>query len=345
MTDAYTIQPSDSSLAPQDILHQKIAGVLVTQMIAVAARLGIADLLKGGPLTAQEIASTLKISSEAVYRVLRVLAAEGIFEEDEDERFHLTPIGEGLRKDAPGSLRKWAMLHGSEWYWAAVGNSMYSVETGKPVFPHIFGTDTFDFFNRHEEHGRLFYGTMTQLTQELLPVLLERYDFSAFERIVDVGAGHGSLVAAILDRYPDLKGTLFDLPVVLKHASEFINQAGVIGRCEIVGGDFFESVPNGDAYLLKFIIHDWNDEQCRTILRNCREAISDNGKILAIENVLKPRNQPCPGKLMDLNMLLMEGGKERSEAEFSTLFNDSGFRLNRVIPLIGSMCVVEGVTA
>ncbi len=343
MSETNPKQTAPSPVIPHVILHQKITGALVSQMIALAARLGIADLLKDGPLTAQEIAAIRNVSSEPIYRVLRVLAAEGIFEESEDKRFHLTPLGEVLREDVPGSLRMWAMLYGADWHWAAMANSMYSVETGEPVFPHIFGTDTFDYFNTHEEHGRVFYGAMTQLTQELLPVLLESYDFSPFERIVDVGAGHGSLVAAILDRYPDVRGTLFDLPVVMKHASEFLSQAGVSDRCELVGGDFFEAVPQGDAYLLKFIIHDWNDEQCRTILRNCRDGIADNGKILLIENVLKPRNQPCPGKLMDVTMLLMEGGRERSEAEFGSLFNDTGFKLDRVIPLLGSMCVIEGV--
>lgn len=343
MTGTNSTQPAASPTIPQEILHQKITGALITQMIAVAARLGIADLLKDGPLSAQEIASIRNVSSEAVYRVLRILAAEGIFEESQDHRFHLTPVGDILREDVPGSLRMWAMLYGADWHWAAMANSMYSVETGEPVFPHLFGTDTFDFFNTHEEHGRVFYGAMTQLTQELLPVLLESYDFSPFARVVDVGAGHGALVAAILDRYPNIRGTLFDLPVVLKHASEFLSRAGVSERCELVGGDFFESVPRGDAYLLKFIIHDWNDEQSRTILRNCRDGISDNGRILLIENVLKPLNQPCPGKLMDVTMMLMEGGRERSEAEFSTLFNDTGFKLGRVMPLLGSMCVIEGV--
>ncbi len=335
-------QITDESLPPQALLHQKITGALVTQMLAVAARLNIADLLKERPRTAREIADVHRLSSEAIYRVLRVLAAEGIFEEDPDGHFHLTAIGELLCEDTPGSLKMYAMLSGAEWYWKAMGNTMYSVETGEPVFPHLFGTDTFDYFNKHEEHGRVFYGTMTQLTQELVPQLLEQYDFSPFKKVVDVGAGHGSLVAAVLGKYPDIQGTLFDLPIVLKHADEFLNNAGVADRCELVGGDFFESVPAGDMYMMKFIIHDWNDEQCRTILRNCRKNIAENGKLMVIENVLKPRNQPCPGKLMDMNMLLMEGGRERTEEEFASLFQDSGFRLERIIPLIGSMCAVEG---
>lgn len=336
-----TVQRNAFSPAPPEILHQKITGALVTQMLAVAARLDIAELLKEGPLTAQEIAAKRPISPDALYRVLRVLAAEGIFEEDQDGRFHLTAISELLREDAPGSLKMYAILSGSEWYWKAVGNTMYSVETGKPVFPHLFGTDTFDYFNKHEEHGKVFYGTMTQLTQELVPQLLERYDFAPFKQLVDVGAGHGSLVAAVLERYPGMRGTLFDLPVVMKQAGEFLSNAGVADRCELAGGDFFEDVPAGDIYMLKFIIHDWNDEQCRTILSNCRKNIEDNGKLLIIENVLKPRNQPCPGKLMDMNMLLMEGGRERTEEEFDSLCRDSGFRLERITPLLGSMCVIE----
>ncbi len=341
-------QSVSQPLPPEARLQGLLSGVLVTQMVAVAARLGIADLLAGGPRHHDDLAADLQVSSAALYRMLRALAGHGVFAEVTESPgvFRGTPISELLRTDIPGSQRSWAMLHGAEWLWRAVGHMPHSIRTGEPAFQDLFGTGTFDYFSTEPHHGELFFAAMNQVTEMLLPTLLDSYDFSPFHHIIDVGGGLGSLAAAVLLDQPHLKGTLYDLPYMEEPAKEYLSGHGVADRCRFISGDFFEAVPGGaDLQILKWIIHDWNDEQAVKILRNCRRAIAPDGRIVLVEQVLADGNVPCHGKIMDMLMLLMEQGRERQEAEFAAILDTAGFRLNRCIPLLGPWCAIEAIPA
>lgn len=327
-------------LPPEAALHELIGGAMVTQMLAQVARLGVADELEAGPLSAEELGRRVGAHPDALYRLLRALASRGVFSEDADKRFSLTPVGNLLREHAEGSLRMWSMMNGSPWYWGAMGHAGHSVTTGKPSFEDLFGMGTFQYFREQAEAGKLFYATMSRFSEELLPHLLNQYDFSGYRHLIDVGGGHGALLSAIMEASPGMEGTLFDLPFVIEAAED--NSAKTALRLH--AGDFFEAVPKGgDGYLLKYIIHDWDDEQAACILRNCRDAMDESARVMVIENVVGPRNQPCPGKMLDLTMLLLEGGRERTAGEFSDLFSRAGLQVSRIVPVLGSMCVVEGV--
>lgn len=336
------------SLPPEAKLQGMLSGVLITQMVAVAARLGLADTLAKGPRHHAELATELELSSEALYRLLRALASHGVFAEDQaiPGTFHSTPVADLLRSDIPGSQRSWAMLHGAEWLWKSVGHMSHSIRTGGPAFEDLYESGTFQYFAREPEHGELFFAAMNQVTDMILPALLDAYDFSTFKHVIDVGGGLGSLLAAVLKDQPKLKGTLYDLPSMRTPAEEYLSAQGVLDRCNVVTGDFFEAVPEGgDLHIMKWIIHDWNDEQAVQILSNCRQALEPNGRVVLVEQVLADGNAPCPGKMMDIMMLLMEGGRERRQSEFAALFEAAGLRLNRCIPLLGPWSAIEAVPA
>lgn len=333
-----------SEYSPIATLHQMIGGAMVSQMLAQAARLAIADQLAAGPLGTDELARRVGAHPTALYRTLRALASCGVFKENADASFELTPIGALLRDDVPGSLRMWAMMNGSPWYWKAMGHAGYSITTGEPSFEEIFGKGTFQYFQDNPEAGALFYATMSRFSNELIPHLLSSYDFSSYKHLIDVGGGHGTLLSAILDAVPTIKGTLFDLPFVINAVAQRHNLSAP--PFNLASGDFFESVPaGGDGYLLKYIIHDWNDEQAERILLNCRKAMGETGRVLLFEHVVRPPNEPCSGKMLDLTMLLLEGGRERNAEEFTALFARAGLQLSRIIPVLGSFSVVEGVPA
>lgn len=333
-------------LPPEARLQGLLSGVLVTQMLAAAARLGLADQLAAGPRHHAELAAELEVSAPALYRLLRALASHGVFAEADAEPgvFQSTPLAELLRSDVPGSQRSWAMLHGSEWLWRSVGHLPHSVRTGAPAFHDLYGSGTFQYFSREPQHGELFFAAMNQVTELILPALLAAYDFSPFHHAIDIGGGLGSLIAAVLHAQPGLNGTLYDLPYMAAPAKAFLAQQGLAERCQVVSGDFFETIPTGgDLHLLKWIIHDWNDEQAIKILSNCRHTLQAGGRLVLVEQVIADGNVPCPGKMMDIMMLLMEQGRERRVAEFAELFKAAGFRLNRCIPLLGSWSAIEAV--
>lgn len=220
----------------------------------------------------------------------------------------------------------------------------HSIQTGKPAFNDLYGTGTFQYFASEPEHGELFFSAMNQVTELILPALLATYDFTPFKHVIDVGGGLGSLLAAVLHNTPHLRGTLYDLPYMEEPAKQHLSDQGVSERSQVVTGDFFDSVPKGgDLHILKWIIHDWSDEQAVQILTNCRRAIEPEGRVLLIEQVVADSNAPCPGKMMDMIMLLMEHGRERRESEFVEIFESSGFRLSRCIPLLGPWSAIEAV--
>lgn len=336
------------SISPEARLQNMLSGALVTQMLAVAAHLKLADKMADGPRDYKMLAGELGLTSEALYRMLRALASHGVFAEDEKTpgMFHSTPVSDLLRSDAQGSQRSYAMLHGAEWLWRAVGHMPYSIRTGRPAFHDLHGTGTFQYFSSQPEHGELFFSAMNQVTEMILPALLEAYDFTQYKHVIDVGGGLGHLLATVLKEQPHLRGSLFDLPYMQEPAEQYMSRQGLAERCDILSGDFFEAVPEGaDLHIMKWIIHDWNDEQAVQILNNCRRSLEPGGRVVLVEQVLADGNTPCPGKMMDMMMLVMEQGRERGEAEFAELFDAAGLRLNRCIPLLGPWSAIEAVPA
>lgn len=337
MTETMTqAQPS------HQLLKQMIGG-WITQAIHVAADLGIADFLAEEPQTAEELAQQTNTHGGALYRVLRALATVGIFAEDTDRRFSLTPLAECLRSDVPGSLRAFGIMMGAEFY-QSWGELLYSVQTGEQGYQKRFGVPFFQYMTeRPERHAIYDAAMMVHGIFETEP-MLDAYDFSAFRTVVDVGGGHGRMLAAILNRHPAVEGILFDLPAVADRSRTIISDLGLSERCRIVGGDFFSSVPAADAYVLRHIVHDWDDKDAVAILRNCRDAMNPGGRVLVVETVIPPLNEPCFGKWLDLMMLIV-GGRERTEDQYRRLFQQAGLTLRRIVPTTHEVSVIEGVRA
>jgi hypothetical protein len=328
--------------APQ-LLRQLVAGYWHSQCVYVAAKLGIADLLKDGPLSLEDLARQTKAHPHSLYRLLRGLASLGVFAEEDERRFTLTPAAALLQDDVPGSQRAMAIMMGEEHY-KSWGELFYSVQTGKPSFEKIFGKPVFEFLSERPEQAAIFDRAMVGVHGRETCAVLDAYDFSAFSSIADIGGGNGSTLCGILQRHPRLHGTLFDLPGVIGRAHQNVEKAGLSDRLHLVTGDFFESVPSGaETYFLRHIIHDWDDEKALWILENVRRAMGEEGRVLVVESVIPPGNDPCFGKLLDLTMLVIPGGQERTEDEYRTLFGKAGFRLSRIVPTQAEVSVIEGV--
>jgi len=321
-----------------------ILGKWVSSAISAAAHFGIADHLESGPKSPKELASLTGTEERPLYRLLRANASVGVFTELEDGRFAQTPLSEPLRTNARPCARHMAMMLTDDWHIRCWEQLPWCVETGKPASYKLHGTGMFDWMAQHPEKTGNFNQAMTDLSSGDAAAVVESYDFSRFEHIVDVAGGHGTLLAAILDRTPKLRGTLFDMP----HVIEGAKKAGILEpfseRCTLESGSFFESVTAGaDAYFMKYIIHDWYDPECIKILGNCRKGIRSGGRLLVVDQVVPARNEPGVAKLMDLEMLVLPGGMERTEQEFRDLFAASGFKLERIIPTPGIQCIIEGV--
>lgn len=333
-----------SSLPPQAILMQMLFGFAPARAIGIAAELRIADLLTDGSKTAEELALKTNSHTRSLYRLLRACASVGVFSEDADNRFSLSPMAEFLRSDNPESLRAFAEMlsHGEQFQtWAALD---YSVQTGTPAFDKVHGMPIFEYYPSHPKSGQIFNDAMTSLSLGSSMAVIQAYDFSGITKLVDIGGGHGFLLASILEKYQGIKGILFDTTSIVEEARELLEKHGVSNRCETVGGNFFESTPTGgDAYIMKHIIHDWNDEECVTILKNCRNGITKGGKLLVIEMVVPNGNEPSLSKLLDLQMLAVLPGCERTEAEYNKLFNEAGFKLTKIVPTMSPYSVIEGV--
>jgi SAM-dependent methyltransferase len=324
-------------------LFRLISGYKTTQAIYVVAKLGIADLLASGPRTVADLAREAQVHERSLYRVLRMLASRGIFIEQGDGRFALTPLAEPLRSDAPHSQRAFAIMMGEEQF-RAYGDLLFSVRTGKPAFDHIYGEPIFDYLSKHPESAKTFDSAMSSIHGRETEAILDNYDFSGIGELCDVGGGNGSVLIATLKRYPAMRGVLFDLPHVIERARPAIEAAGLAERCRLVTGNFFESIYSGaDAYFFRHIIHDWDDDKSTTILKNCREALKPRGKILVVESVVPPGNEPFFGKDLDLTMLVLPGGLERTEAEYRQLFAGAGLKLARIVKSPTEMCVLEAV--
>lgn len=322
-------------------LDQMITGYWISQAIYAAAKFGIADLLKEGPKKVDELAAATSTQPDALYRLLRALASVGIFTETGSRQFAMTPLAEPLLSDLPGSKRALALMSGDEQF-RAWGEIEYSIRTGERAFDKVFGQPIFDYLGEHPDKARIFDAAMVGIHGRESDAVLDAYDLSGFRTIADIGGGNGSQLIAILSRHPHLKGLLFDLPHVVERAQERIDGANLHDRCSLIAGSFFESVPEGaDAYLLRHIIHDWDDEKSLLILRNCHRAMSSDSKLLVIESVIPPGNDFFPGKFLDLVMLLIPGGKERTEEEYRDLFARGGFELTRIVPTGSEVSIIE----
>lgn len=339
MTDKPT-QP----LPPSAQLLEMIFGFALSRSIAVAAQLGVADLLKDGSKTADEMAPTIGVHPRSLYRLLRALAGVGIFAEEANGSFSHTSLSDLLRSDAPESLRGFAALIADEVgfeTWAQLG---YAIETGEPAFPHKFGMPWFDWLGQNPAEASAFHDAMTSLSAGAVAAVVSAYDFSGINKLVDVGGGHGLLLASVLSKYTNMKGVLYDDANVIGGAADVLMAHGVADRCERIGGDFFQSVPaGGDAYILKHIIHDWSDEECVKILSHCHAGMTAGGKVLIVEMVVPERNVPGISKLLDLQMLVFLTGRERTEAEYGALLDRAGFQLTRVVPTPSAYSVIEGL--
>ena len=325
-----------------EFYRQIFGGSWITQGISVAAELGIADLLTQGPLTIEELADRTGTHRGALYRLLRALAGIGIFAEDNQGRFSLTPLADLLRSDAAHSQRSIAIMMGAEFH-AAWAELLHSVRTGEPGFKKRFGVHFFQYMEEHPERHGIYDAAMTCVHGGETEPMLDAYDFSAFRTVADVGGGNGLVLASILRRHPAIQGILFDLPAVADSARSTVSGTGVSDRMRIEGGSFFSGVPAGaDAYVLRHIIHDWEDQDAVAILRECRKALAPEGRVLVVEMVLPPGNEPGFGKWLDLMMLLV-AGRERTQEEYSRLFSESGLRMTRVIPTASEVSIIEGV--
>jgi SAM-dependent methyltransferase len=318
-------------------------GFAVSQALRVVADLEIADRLALGERTVDDLAAETSSHADALYRVMRLLAAEGVFRETDSRRFGLTEIGEALRSDGRSSLRDVIRMLNQEPY-LAFARLGHSVRTGLPAFAEVFGKPRFDWLADHPDEAALFQRAMIALNQGSNEAIADAYDFGPFSRVVDVGGGHGQLLSAILARHPHLCGVLFDLPSGVDMAQS--GAGGSLPRTEFVTGSFFDSVPQGaDLYVLKKVIHDWNDKQAAVILRNCRDAMTPHGRVLIAETIIPAGNEPNPIKLIDANMLAVTGGSERTQAEYASLLAAAGLRLARVIPTSQPISVLEAEPA
>jgi len=320
-------------------------GSWVSAVLYAAAETGLADRL-AEPKSAAELAPVLGLHAPSLHRLMRTLASLGVLTERSESRFALTPLGSALKSDAPGAARSTLRTFGGPVFTRGMENILWSLQTGKTGFEKAHGMPVFDYFAQHPDEAALFSETMVGFHGGEPPAVAAAYDFSGFESVVDVGGATGNMLAHVLAKYAKPRGVLFDLPHVVAGAPELLKQRNVSERVTIQSGSFFEAVPaGGDAYILSHIIHDWTEEQCLTILGNCRKAMKPQSRLLIVEMVLPAGDAPHPGKMLDMIMLTLPGGQERTETEYASLLGKAGFKLNRVVPTESAVSVVEALPA
>lgn len=331
--------------APAQML-QIITNFWTSRAVFIIARLGVADLLKSGPKSAEELAESTGTHAPSLYRVLRALASVGMLASHKDRRFGLTPLSELLVTDAPGSMRWFVVSELGQEHYPAWGNLMHSVKTGEIAFDNHFGVDIWKYFQQNPEDAAVFNDSMSGMTGVVNEKITSLYDFSRFNKVVDVGGGHGALITSILKTNPQAFGVLFDAEQVISGARPKLQASGIADRCATIAGDFFKAVPGGgDAYIMKWIIHDWDDERAIRLLRNCRSQMPADGRVIIVDSVVPEGDEPDFSKFFDLNMMVMTGGKERTAKEFDELLAAAGFRFLRVIPTGLPPSIVEGEPA
>jgi hypothetical protein len=338
----------DGNPTPQpsaDMLRM-LNAFLTVQALHVAAVLGVADLLAAGSKTLDELAAATKADRSSLHRLLRMLTGPGVFREEADGRFAITPLGATLRSDGPDSVREWALFVGAPEMWAVWAGLRASVMSGEASFPTVHGAPMWEYIAARPNLGETFNGWMTRQSRQHNSALVAAYDFSPFRLVVDVGGGQGSTLAAVLSAHPSLRGVLLDLPQVVARTAP-LDDARVADRCEVIGGDMLRAVPEGaDAYLIKRVLMDWGDVDSTTILRQIAGAMAEDGKVLVVEMLMPAGNDPSPAKPFDILMLLNQpGGRIRTEKEFRELFTGAGLRLAKVLPTASPNSILEGVRA
>jgi hypothetical protein len=334
-------------LAATQLLTQLATGHMVASALQVVLRLGIPDRLAGAPKTAADLARTAGVPEDGLYRVLRALASAGVFTETAPRRFALTAAGEQLVSGAPGSMREMALWVTSPFHFRVYGDLMHSVQTGQPAAEKVTGMPVFEYFRTQPELSEVFNDAMTNLSEVVVRAALDVYDFSGIGVLVDVAGGHGAVLTTILNAYPRMRGVLFDMDHVVAGAWPRIEGMGLNDRCRTESGDFFKAVPvGGDAYIMKHIIHDWDDERAVAILRNIRRALGGKrGRVILLESVLQPGDAPDFGKIIDLEMMVMPGGRERTADEFRGLFASAGFAMTRIVRTESPLSIVEAIVS
>lgn len=339
-------QMSPEPPPPHIQLIQMGTGYWISRMLYYAAKVGLADLLADGPRSADELAAGVGAHEKSLNRLMRSLAGIGVFSDEGDGKYGLTPLGEALRDGAPGAARYGILAMGGDLAWKIFEHFEYSMETGEPASVKAHGMPVFDYIAQDPELVSHFSGAMVCFHGEEPPAVAEAYDFSQFGTIADIGGASGNLLGTILAHHEGPRGILFDLPHVLKDAPALLESKGVAERVSLEPGSFFDTIPAGaDAYMMSHIIHDWNEDQCQAILTNCREAMNDDSKLLLIEMVLPEGDEPHPGKLLDMVMLVMPGGQERTAAEYDELLAKAGLKMTNVIPTASPVSIVEAVKA
>jgi hypothetical protein len=337
-----TDNPPPDGAAVQ-LLNQVALGYIVSAALNVALELGVADQLADGPRSTADLARDLGVTEDGLYRVLRALASAGIFEECDSRAFALNPPA-ALLKKGPSSLHDIGLWMTDPFHFRVYAETRHSVTTGQPAVEKVTGVPVFEYFERNPKLSAVFNNAMTSWSVPTVAAALRAYDFSGIQTLVDVAGGHGHVLTAVLRQYPAMRGVLFDLEHVIAGATPLLDASGVRDRIETVSGDFFKAVPSGaDAYIMKNIIHDWDDERAIAILKNIRTAFEGrrDGRVILLEAVIPPGNQPDFGKLIDIEMLLMPGGRERTADEFASLFSRAGFHLARIVPTESPLSVVD----
>lgn len=324
---------------------QLLNGAHVAGAVSCLAQLGIPDFVEAGPRSVEELASQTRTNPPALYRLMRATACVGVLAELPDGRFSETPMSAVLRSNANPSLRALAIMGGREWHGRGWSQLEYCVRTGRQALEQVYGAHIFEYLKQNPEEAQIFNDTMTALSMIDSPAVAEAYSFDGVHSIVDVGGGHGLLLATILAKNPHLRGTLYEVPHVIEGCRNG-PLTHVMERCTLASGDMFSSVPAGaDAYIMKHIIHDWPDDLCVKILTACRKSVNAGGKLLVVDNVIQPGNHFSPGKFLDLQMLIFPGGCERTEKQFSDLLAAGGWRVSRIIPTAAADSIVEGLPA
>ena len=327
-------------------LIQMGTGYWVSRIVYAAAKLGLADHLAGGPKSAEELAGPTHTHAPSLHRLMRALAGVGVLSEEVSHRFALTPLGEALKADAPGSARATILALAGDWWWRGWEQFVYCVETGNTGMHKAFGVSLFEYLAKHPQEASYFNEAMIGFHGDEPSAVAAAYEFSSFDVVVDVGGGTGNLLATILLRHPAVRGILADQQHVVSEAAALIEARGLKDRVTIESIEFFKSVPaGGDVYMLSHVIHDWTEAQCVTILGNCRAAMKPGGRLLIVETVLPGGDTPHPGKLLDMAMLVMPGGQERTEEEYAALLSKAGFRLTRVVTTQSAVSIVEATPA
>jgi hypothetical protein len=337
MANAHPLAPP-----PPVQLLQIGLGYWLSRALHVVAALGVADLLRDGPQSADELATATNSHPDALYRVLRALSSVGVFAESENHVFALTPMSELLRSDVPGSLRPMMLLVSDDLHWQSFGNINQTVQTGLPAFDQIFGQPLFTYLSAHSADAERFDNAMTAYSRVAIDALIQAYDFSPFATVVDVAGGKGSLLGAVLAQAPEAHGILFELPHVIEGArfADYLPQS----RVKLVAGSFFESIPGGaSAYLMKNILHVWDDESARRIVDSCRRAAASSSKLLVMEAIVPGPNQPSLASIVDIAMLVLLAGRERTVEQYGDLLASAGFRLERVVPTASHIAILEAV--